>query len=471
MRLHPLALSLITLCALQAPAAFAEGGTLTFAEGQVFKRGFSDDEHTQWAAPVPAAQGDFIDDGMQIGTGKDSFSEAKFDNITLRSAPNTVYTVSPKQNLIYVVGGKFLFNHDRKAGDSDYTIWTEHAQVVAKGTTLLFDQGINGTRVSVLEGVAEITNRLDQSVLRLTPGMSYVAADKRDKRDRGKQNDRAPHRARKTSSSTSSAIPDTGFLTGGLTQTDVLEALTRNGTCDVFGTVIGFQLLDLPGTVEAVGDLVEELPLFDSVDSVSLVNSLSGKTLETSLLNGFPVSLAKGDFVQKSLLKSLSGKGSVLKGLQIKQLPILSSYNLGGDVLDVAKIDPLDLVTWAPTSVLNSVTGNSSSTRNMAGVKKFHVKYGKKQTRLNATFINGAMGSVLSGNTASILGGKNSPISSVTSILGGGGRNAGLAGVTNVTNVLPAGLGSTVGGVVGGTVGGLTSGLTGRTVLGGVLGR
>lgn len=491
MRLFSLALSLVTLCAINAPAAFAEGeGTLTFAEGQVYKRGFSDDAHTQWAAPVLASKGDFIDDGMQIGTGKDSFSEAKFDNITLRSAPNTVYTVSPKQNLIYVVGGKFLFNHDRKAGDSDYTIWTEHAQVVAKGTTLLFDQGGNGTRVSVLEGIAEITNRLDRSVLQLTPGMSYLATDKGDgkvaKNNRG--NERAPHRARKGSSGGTDVLPQTGFLTGGLTQTDVLEALTRKGTTDVFGSVIGFQLVDLPGTVEAVGDLVEELLLFDSLDSVTIVNSLTGKTLAGSLLNGFPVGgLAKGDFIEKTLLKSISGKGSVFKGLQIKQVPILSSYNLGGDVLNVTKIDPVNLVTWAPTSVLNSVAGNNSATRNMAGVKKFRINYGKKQTKLNATFLNGALGTVSGGNsalnTASLLGGKNSPISSVLG--GGGGRNnAGLAGVTNVTNVLPGGLGGTVGGVVGGTVGGvvggtvggltggLTSGLTGRTgLLGGVLGR
>lgn len=490
MRLFSLALTLVTLCAMNAPAALAEGeGTLTFAEGQVYKRGFSNDAHTEWAAPVPAAKGDAIDDGMQIGTGKDSFSEAKFGNITLRSAPNTVYTVSPKQNMIYVIGGKFLFNHDRKPGDSDYTIWTEHAQVVAKGTTLLFDQGGNGTRVSVLEGVAEITNRLDKSILQLTPGMSYVASDKGNrkvaKNNRG--NERAPHRARNKNGGTTDALPQTGFLTGGLTQTDVLEGLTRNGTTDVFGKVIGFQLVDLPGTVEAVGDVVEELLLFDSLDSVTIVNSLTGKTLSGSLLSGFPVGgLSKHDFIEKTLLKSISGKGSVFKGLQIKQVPILSSYNLGGDVLNVTKIDPVNLVTWAPTSVLNSVSGNNSAMRNMAGVKKFRINYGKKQTKLNATFLNGAMGTLSGGNsalnTASLLGGgKNSSLNSVTSILGGGGRNnAGLAGVTNVTNVLPGGVGGvvggTVGGVVGGTVGGLTggltSGLTGRTgLLGGVLGR
>lgn len=582
MRSFSIAMLICTLCVLQPTAVQAEeSGTLTLSQGAVYKRGFADEDKTEWAPPAVAAQGDAVEDGMQIGTGRNSLSEVRWGNITLRSAENTVYTMMPKKNLVYVVGGEFLFNHDRKRGDSDYTIWTEHVQVVAKGTTLLFQQGSNGSRVSVIEGVAEITNRLDKSIVTLTPGMSYVATAKDTGRRAKKQNERAPHRARAKRNAAkndsglnnisvlalgdvasvlpsvdgvSNALPidgvtsmlpldavtsilpldtltsllpidsatsllpldtatgvlgevvdDTvelvdeavdltglvgevrdlteisGFVTDGLTEAEMVESLTREGTIAAFSDVIGFRVLNLPETVQAVGDTVADLLLFDSKDSLTLLNVLTGKSLQNGLLKGFPTNLANDALVEKSLLDAVTGKRGVLSNLQIGQVPILSSYAIGEDLLNLGKLDPISLVNFAPNSIVPGIGGQNSDLAKSLGLKKFRVAYNKKQTKVNATFLNNVGG--LTGknsllNTSSLLAGRgnNNALSAVTNLAGGGGRGGSLASVTNNLPVVGGTVGGVVNGVVNGVVGGVVGGVTGGrggllAPVGGLLGR
>ncbi len=459
MRTLILAFTFLLLCSFSVItptyATTNSAGILTEAQGVVFTRDFANDNKTVWAKPAAAKVGDSITEGMQIGTGKESWAQIEWDNITTRAWHNTVYTVMPNQKLVYLIGGDMMFNHDRQKGDGDYTICTKHLQVLARGTTLLMQEGKDGSRVSVIEGIAEITNQLDKSVLTLTPGMSYEARPKAG-RARHQHNDgKGGKKGNASPLDASSDILDVPVTVNAIQNVALDQAV------QVFGDSIGFELLDLPGTVNAVAGLIEELLLFDNTNVTSYISSLPAEILDDKLFSSFQKQLLKQQFINKQLMKALGGKNSVLKNLQINQLPLVGNYAIGGDVLELASLSALNLQHFSPTSVVPSGTDPLGLGKNL-GLKRYRIVYNKKTTRLNATFLNPSTGGKNAAVT-SLLAGKTSPLNSVT-----GGKNSSSVVPTAALLGSRGGLLSSKGGALS-PVTGLTGGLTGTTGLGNTL--
>jgi hypothetical protein len=72
---------------------------------------------------------------------------------------------------VYLTGGEMLFRLDKNRRDKDdYYIWTKVLQARIRGTTVLVQAKGPVTRFTVMEGVVELTNRLDKSRTILRPG-------------------------------------------------------------------------------------------------------------------------------------------------------------------------------------------------------------------------------------------------------------------------------------------------------------
>lgn len=148
--------------------------TLTSKHGNVFKRSFRDWNREQWGDPETAQVSDELKEGMQIGTGNESWAEVTWPNVKTRAWSNTVFAVAPNKRLVYLTGGEMLFRLDKNRKDKeDYFIWTKVLQARIRGTTVLVQAKGPVTRFTVLEGVVEIKNRLDNSRATLKPGAVY----------------------------------------------------------------------------------------------------------------------------------------------------------------------------------------------------------------------------------------------------------------------------------------------------------
>lgn len=154
-----------------SPQAESAAAKLTEAHGSIFKRGFIDWTKETWANPEPASVGDALHEGMQIGTGDKSWAQVTWPNVTTRAWSNTVFAIAPNQKLVYLIGGEMLFNLKKERKDkSAYLIWTKTLQARIRGTTVLVQALPTSSRITVLEGVIDVMNRIDHSLIRLTPG-------------------------------------------------------------------------------------------------------------------------------------------------------------------------------------------------------------------------------------------------------------------------------------------------------------
>lgn len=145
--------------------------TLTAKHGTVFKREFRDWNREEWGEPAPCEVSDQLREGMQIGTGNESWAEVTWPNVKTRAWANTVFAVAPNKRLVYLTGGEMLFRLDKHRKDKDdYYIWTKVLQARIRGTTVLVQAKGPVTRFTVMEGTVEVTNRLDKSRAVLHPG-------------------------------------------------------------------------------------------------------------------------------------------------------------------------------------------------------------------------------------------------------------------------------------------------------------
>lgn len=148
--------------------------TLTAKHGTVFKRAFRDWNREQWGDPESAEVSDQLREGMQIGTGNESWAEVTWPNVKTRAWANTVFAVAPNKRLVYLTGGEMLFRLDKNRKDKDdYYIWTKVLQARIRGTTVLVQAKGPVTRFTVMEGIVEVKNRLDNSRSVLRPGVVY----------------------------------------------------------------------------------------------------------------------------------------------------------------------------------------------------------------------------------------------------------------------------------------------------------
>src|SRR3990167_4350134 len=111
---------------------------------------------------------------MQVGTAAHSWAQISWPSVTTRSWENSVVAISPGKRLVYLLNGQMLFqlNNDRPA-KTDYIILTKLLQARVHGTTVMIQAMGDFSRIAVMEGVVDVTNRLDNSVVSIKPGVVY----------------------------------------------------------------------------------------------------------------------------------------------------------------------------------------------------------------------------------------------------------------------------------------------------------
>lgn len=180
-KLVSLICTLVFLTCLPSGASVEANVVLSEARGTVYKRGFIDWAREQWSEPVPARQGDLLHEGMQIGTGDKSWAQVTWPDVTTRAWANSVYAIAPNKRLVYLLGGEMLYQLDKhRKHKNEYCVWTKLVQARMRGTTVLFQSAGPTTRITVLEGCADLFNRLDKSVLRVKPGVVVEVVEKAD---------------------------------------------------------------------------------------------------------------------------------------------------------------------------------------------------------------------------------------------------------------------------------------------------
>lgn len=147
---------------------------LTEAHNRVYKRDFVDWSKEIWGDPLPAKKGEMLREGMQVGTANKSWAEITWPSVTTRAWENSVVAISPGKRLVYLLNGEMLFQLDKNRKDKgDTVIWTRVLQLRLHGTSVLVQAMTDFTRVAVLEGEIDVTNRYDNSVISLKPGAVY----------------------------------------------------------------------------------------------------------------------------------------------------------------------------------------------------------------------------------------------------------------------------------------------------------
>ncbi len=407
-------------------------GKLTEVKGVVYTRGFRDSNREIWGDPINAKVGDTVCDGMQVGTGQKSWSQVNWKHVTARAWENSVYMVAPSQKLVYLVGGEILFNLDKHRKDkTPYSIWTKYLHASVRGTTLLVQTEPGLSRVTVLEGTIDVTNRLDNSVVTLTPGVVYEVKAKESSEEKKVEN-------------ISMNSTDTPLLSSNTT---AFECLALDSTKSAFMGKVDLnqtQLLNLSNVN------LNPLVLFDSLTSLSLATLLNvDQILLHPLLSSFDSTLQSLPLIKEELpvIHELSTDG-ILKCLELRQVPILTSYNLGSPLLP--KITAADIKHWAPTGVLN---------------------IGKQGLPLNLA--NNGLGNTLTGTPNGLIQNVvSTPLTTVSQL--GGALSSTVGRVTSVVPGVLSGLGGVARGGGGGlpislpTGGGGAPGGGGGGVLGGV---
>jgi hypothetical protein len=177
--IQTLMLSQFPAYAAPTSAIAATDAKLTEAHGDVYKRSFIDWTKEALTDPSPASVGELLHEGMQIGTGQKSWAQLQWQHMSARAWANSVYAIAPNQRLVYLVSGEMLYQLDKHRADkSPYFVWTNLLQARIRGTTVLFQATKNVSRITVLEGTVEVLNKIDHSVVTITPGVVYEISSK-----------------------------------------------------------------------------------------------------------------------------------------------------------------------------------------------------------------------------------------------------------------------------------------------------
>jgi hypothetical protein len=441
-RLHIVILLLQTLILSQLPAVSAPVSSsaptdakLTEAHGHVFKRDFVDWTKESLSDPSPASVGEIVHEGMQIGTGDKSWAQLQWRHLSARAWANSVYAVAPNQRLVYLVGGEMLYQLDKNREDkSPYYVWTNLLQARIRGTTVLFQATKSVSRITVLEGTVEVLNKVDRSVVTLTPGVVYEIAAK---------------------NSPATENHD------GLTNIS-LESSKPTPIFETTKTIASASAIDPMAAMNH--------PLIREFES-----PLSSLPLVTDALSSVQGRLENAG---KNLIGTVTD--ILHDGLTITSVPRALSYSIGSELKNIAQIAPGTFDFFQPEGLIGGTAGIVGATANgVTGLPATLLSNTNlTNTNMAATSV-GSLSSVMptSGlmNTASMA--TRSVINPVSNTLTNtvGSVMPVTSTLTNtVTNTVGGTLGAvtgtlgTVGGAVGGTVGGTLNSVT--NTLGGTLG-
>lgn len=419
---------------------------LTEAHGNVYKRTFTDWTKEAMGDPSPASVGEVLHEGMQVGTGEKSWAQLQWRHVSARAWANSVYAISPNQRLVYLIGGEMLYQLDKNRGDHNpYYVWTNLLQARIRGTTVMFQATKTKSRITVLEGTVEVLNKVDRSVVTITPGTVYEVSTK----------------------------------SGTQTQTDSKDDLTNLGVPTAKAT-----------------------PIFETSKTIASVTPIDPTVVMTHpLLRDFETPIPSLPLISdamSSIQAKLENAGKNLNSvltdilhdsLTITSVPRALNYSIGQDIRNVAQVIPGVFDFFAPEGVVGrpaiampekgipgaALPGQLINTTAITPVTAQSVlQPAASLTSLTAT-INGATtlagsqaasAAALTGNTARMLGSTSSLVSSTVGTgvgtLGGvvGGALGGAGGIVGST---VGGVGGLVGGTVGG-VGGLAGGALGGTL-------
>ncbi len=292
---------------------------LTEARGSVYKRGFIDWNREQWGEPAPAKAGDALNEGMQVGTGDNSWAQISWTNIKTRAWANSVYAIAPNQRLVYLIGGEMLFQLDKNRKDkAEYHVWTNLLHARIRGTTVLVQSTGEVSRVTCLEGHIDVINRTDNSVIHLKPGAVYEI--KSVPSVDGAERDAATVVSRPTASLSN--------LTPITAQNTARPVFETNKTTSTVYLVDKQALLSHP----LLTNFESPLP------SLPLINDALGALGLPNLI---------GQIVPQTLKHVL---GDVF---EIAQLPTRLNYRIGPDAGGLFSVNPHSLSLQPPDGILN----------------------------------------------------------------------------------------------------------------------
>lgn len=179
------ALYLVSCIASQLPS-YAEGSIASVVDhakiselhGSVYVNHLSDWASQPGPERVQIETGQRIDSDKQITTGIDALAQVNFHNSVVRAAQNSVYAVAPKQRLVLLRRGEVLLQVSQPRKQKTHTyLWTDHIQARIGDATILVQNAPHFSRLTVLDGSAEVLNKVDRSVIALTPGVVCEITD------------------------------------------------------------------------------------------------------------------------------------------------------------------------------------------------------------------------------------------------------------------------------------------------------
>lgn len=150
------------------------GAILTDVHRRVNKRCYIDLARHTWGEPTPGRIGDLLPEGTQVGTGNKSWAQISWPKVTTRIWEDSVVSIAPNKKIVYLLNGEMLFNLDKKHKVSEsFEVWTKLLSARVHGTTFITQSTADFSRVTVLEGSLDVTNKLDNSIVHIGPGVVY----------------------------------------------------------------------------------------------------------------------------------------------------------------------------------------------------------------------------------------------------------------------------------------------------------
>jgi hypothetical protein len=175
-RFIPLPILLIFCSFMQSPLAYCKhdeaSAKIVDTRGEVYKKGFVDWDKDLWEAPQAAKPGEDLLDGMQVLCADKSQAELACGAASVHTGEKTRLAVSAERKLAYLIEGECVFSKDRQRKDKkDFFLCTKLLQAKLTHGSILVQSNAGLSRLTVLDGSADILNKLDESIVRLEPGV------------------------------------------------------------------------------------------------------------------------------------------------------------------------------------------------------------------------------------------------------------------------------------------------------------
>jgi FecR protein len=414
----------------------ADSAMITEAKGTVLKR---ERPELPSSIPTPASVGEHLSDGMQVGTGANSYAELKWPDVVARAWANSTYSLSPGHRLVYLQDGQMLFNLDKhRKNKSEYVLWTNLLQARIHGTTVFVQSTGNISRITVLEGTIDVLNRADKSTVRLQPGVVYEVTD---------NTVNANSNADLTPITSGNAIP---------------VFVTNKSLVSLYQANVNNLYKHMP-LITSFSNPLPSLPLVNEASdklaslTSSLTNDLGNLTGDVGKLTG-ELGKLTGTALQP-VLNLLHGSASILR------VPIGVDYAVGPLVGSAVKLPADSFSFFPPIGVISNPSSAKNGGSPLAETTRLLDRTGvmplAQSGNTAGLLTNGLMGITplpITGNTSSGMPG----VAGITAFTGTSGLT-GVTGLTGASGISPNLGGMSLGGVQVVPLGAIVQTVTGAT--------